>query len=54
MPNVSGIEVIDDLLSDPIKKLAFVSVWFSFAFSLYLLNRLIGHPYFFLQKNLTP
>ncbi|XP_059097364.1 uncharacterized protein LOC131891741 isoform X2 [Tigriopus californicus] len=36
---VLGLEMLDDLLSPPIKKLGFVCVWFSFAFSLYLLNR---------------
>lgn len=36
---VFGIQVVDDLLSSDVKKLAFVSIWFSFAFSLYLLNR---------------
>ena len=35
----SGLEVIDDLLTPPIKKLSFVSIWFSFAFALFLLNR---------------
>ena len=38
-PEIPGIEVVDDLLPDPIKKLSFVSIWFAFAFSLYLLNR---------------
>jgi hypothetical protein len=31
--------VIDPLLSSDEKKLGFVSIWFSFAFALYLLNR---------------
>jgi hypothetical protein len=31
--------VIDDLLTPAIKKLGFVSIWFSFAFALFLLNR---------------
>jgi len=36
---VVGMEVIDSLLTAPAKKLGFVCIWFSFAFSLYLLNR---------------
>jgi hypothetical protein len=36
---ILGFEVIDDLISPPLKKLGFVSIWFSFAFALYLLNR---------------
>ena len=36
---ILGLEVIDDILSAPIKKLTFVCVWFSFAFALFLLNR---------------
>ena len=31
--------MIDPLLSSDEKKLGFVSIWFSFAFALYLLNR---------------
>jgi hypothetical protein len=31
--------VIDDLLTNNVKKLGFVSIWFSFAFALFLLNR---------------
>ncbi len=31
--------MIDDLLSNNVKKLGFVSIWFSFAFALFLLNR---------------
>ena len=34
-----GLEVIDDLLTPPQKKLGFVCIWFSFAFALFLLNR---------------
>ena len=34
-----GLEVIDDLLSNNVKKLGFVSIWFSFAFALYIMNR---------------
>ena len=36
---VFGLEVLDPLLDPPTKKLAFVSIWFSFAFALFLLNR---------------
>ena len=36
---VFGLEVIDPLLDPPTKKLAFVSIFFSFAFALFLLNR---------------
>jgi uncharacterized membrane protein YfcA len=36
---VLGLEVLDDLLSPPIKKLGFVCIWFSFAFALFQLNR---------------
>ena len=32
-------QVVDPALSAEEKKLAFVSIWFSFAFALYLLNR---------------
>ena len=35
----TGLEIVDDLLSPPQKKLGFVCIWFSFAFSLFLLNR---------------
>ena len=35
-----GLEVIDDLLDAHEKKLGFVCIWFSFAFALFLLNRL--------------
>ncbi len=31
--------MIDPLIEDDLKKLIFVSVWFSFAFTLFLLNR---------------
>jgi hypothetical protein len=36
---VLGLEVFDDLLTPPVKKLGFVCIWFSFAFALFLLNR---------------
>jgi len=36
---ILGLEVIDDLLTPPQKKLGFVCIWFSFAFALFLLNR---------------
>eukprot|EP00095_Tigriopus_kingsejongensis_P010879 maker-scaffold86_size395752-snap-gene-1.12 protein:Tk10879 transcript:maker-scaffold86_size395752-snap-gene-1.12-mRNA-1 annotation:"hypothetical protein Y032_0347g3155" len=36
---VLGLEVFDDMLDPPTKKLGFVCIWFSFAFALYLLNR---------------
>jgi len=36
---IFGLEIVDDLLSPPQKKLGFVCIWFSFAFSLFLLNR---------------
>ena len=36
---IFGLEVVDPLLDPPTKKLAFVSIWFSFAFALFLLNR---------------
>jgi hypothetical protein len=35
----SGLEVIDDLLTSAVKKLSFVSIWFSFCVALFLLNR---------------
>jgi hypothetical protein len=34
-----GLEVIDDLLTSSVKKLSFVSIWFSFCVALFLLNR---------------
>ncbi len=36
---VFGLEVVDPLMEDDVKKLVFVSVWFSFASTLFLLNR---------------
>ena len=36
---VFGLELIDPLLDPQTKKLSFVSIWFSFAFALFLLNR---------------
>ena len=36
---VFGLEIIDPLLDSATKKLSFVSIWFSFAFALFLLNR---------------
>ena len=36
---VFGLEWIDPNLTPPQKKMGFVSVWFSFAFALFLLNR---------------
>jgi len=36
---ILGLEVIDELLTPPQKKLGFVTIWFSFAFALFLLNR---------------
>ena len=36
---VFGLEWIDPRLTPPQKKMGFVSVWFSFAFALFLLNR---------------
>lgn len=39
--SIQGLEVIDDLLTPPVKKLGFVCIWFSFAFALFLLNRFV-------------
>ena len=36
---IFGLEWIDPRLTPPQKKMGFVSVWFSFAFALFLLNR---------------
>lgn len=36
---IFGLEVIDVMLTPPVKKLGFVCIWFSFAFALFLLNR---------------
>jgi len=36
---IFGLEVVDSALTPPQKKLGFVCIWFSFAFSLFLLNR---------------
>ena len=36
---IFGLHVIDPNLTPPQKKMGFVSIWFSFAFALYLLNR---------------
>ena len=40
---VFGLDVLDSLLDAPTKKLAFVCIWFSFAFALFLLNRCFFH-----------
>ncbi len=34
-----GLEQVDFWLTPPVKKLAFVSIWFSFCVALFLLNR---------------
>ena len=36
---IFGLHVIDPLMDPPVKKMVFVSMWFAFAFVLYLLNR---------------
>ena len=36
---IIGLEYVDPLLTPPQKKMGFVSLWFSFAFALFLLNR---------------
>jgi uncharacterized membrane protein YfcA len=36
---VFGLHVIDPALTPPYKKMGFVSIWFTFAFALFLLNR---------------
>ncbi|CAH1772853.1 unnamed protein product, partial [Owenia fusiformis] len=36
---IIGLEVIDGVLTPPQKKFIFVSIWFSFGFALFLLNR---------------
>ena len=36
---IFGLEVIDPILTPAAKKMGFVSIWFSFAFALFLLNR---------------
>jgi hypothetical protein len=36
---VFGLHVIDPALTPPYKKMAFVCIWFTFAFALFLLNR---------------
>ena len=43
---VFGLEVLDKLLKPSLRKLGFVSIWFSFAFSLFLLNRQRGRATF--------
>ena len=35
---IVGLEVIDPLLSPPVKKMLFVTIWFAFVFALILLN----------------
>lgn len=35
---IFGLEFVDDLLTGPEKKMLFVSIWFSFALSLFVLN----------------
>ncbi len=36
---IFGLHIIDPLFTPPQKKMGFVSIWFAFAFSLFLLNR---------------
>lgn len=36
---ILGIEVIEQHLTSPVKKMGFVSIWFAFTFALFLLNR---------------
>lgn len=36
---IFGLHVFDPALTPPYKKMAFVCIWFTFAFALYLLNR---------------
>ncbi len=36
---IFGLHIIDPLFTPPQKKMGFVSIWFSFAFALFLLNR---------------
>ena len=36
---VVGLETVDKVLTPPQKKMGFVSIWFAFAFALFLLNR---------------
>lgn len=43
---IFGLEVIDSRLTPPQKKMGFVSIWFSFAIALYLLNRNHNRPTF--------
>jgi len=41
---IFGLEVIDPLLGSAVKKLSFVSIWFSFCVALFLLNRQHKRP----------
>ena len=36
---IAGLEAVDLWLPGPVKKLSFVSIWFSFCVALFLLNR---------------
>lgn len=50
---ICGLEVMDPLLTPPQKKMGFVSLWFSFAFALFLLNRYAKRKTFSTIPNLT-
>ena len=43
---VVGLEFVDPYMTPPQKKMVFVSLWFSFAFALFLLNRYHGRRTF--------
>ena len=50
---IFGLEVLDPILHPAIKKLGFVSIWFSFAFALFLLNRQHKRPTFDSIRNFS-
>lgn len=43
---IIGLEVLDEMLQPSLRKLGFVSIWFSFAFALFLLNMQRTRPTF--------
>ena len=51
---IFGLEVLDEILHPAIKKLGFVSIWFSFAFALFLLNWNRKRPTFDKIQNCGP
>ena len=50
---VAGFHLVDPYLQPPQKKMIFVSIYFSFAFALFLLNRYRGRKTFQSIQNIN-